>query len=88
MNRNLFQKFEEKKILEESSVNILGGGHTYPGNDSSGETGDNKSTGFNGGDCADDTTTDPFEDAIFTGTNNDAPDDTTPAPELGISPRP
>ncbi len=70
MKNTLFAKFEEKKILEESAERILGGSNTYPGNDSSGASGDNISTG-SGGDCTDDASTDVFKDAVFTSKNND-----------------
>ncbi len=85
MKNSLFEKFEEKKILEESAEKILGGGNTYPGNDSSGASGDNQSTGPSI-DCADDVTTDVFKDAVFTSKNNDGqePIIVTPFPDRPI----
>ncbi|MEG0915650.1 MAG: hypothetical protein RSF68_01405 [Myroides sp.] len=84
MNKKLFKKFEEKKILEESSVKILGGGPTWPGNDYSAETGDNDSTA-NGTDCGDGNDTDVFTDAVPTHANSDGPE---PSTGVGLFPRP
>lgn len=86
MNKNLFKKFEEKKILEESSVKILGGNPTWPGNDYSAETGDNDSTA-NGTDCGDmqNGGTDVFTDAYPTSANSDGPE---PSTGVGLFPRP
>jgi hypothetical protein len=57
----LFEKFEDVKILNETSKKINGGLLPEPGH--SGVTGDSQSTG-SGCDCGDDvTTTDAFADS-------------------------
>ncbi|MEG0915651.1 MAG: hypothetical protein RSF68_01410 [Myroides sp.] len=84
MKKNLFKKYEDKKILEESSVKILGGNPTFSGNDYSAETGDNDSTA-NGTDCGDlQHGTDFFQDCYTTKVNEDS----SIATGFGLSPRP
>lgn len=87
MNKNLFKKFEEKKILEESSFKILGGGPTWPGNDYSAETGGDVDSTGNGTDCGDNKNggTDAFTDSVPTNTNSDGPE---PSTGVGLFPRP